>query len=490
MVALLNMSPRREPCIDLAIERTLRVAKRASHRAYLRVYLDTVDLCFLRYLELDTLASEQAMAWADGKEDRSFVAIGVEAASPIYSTIRFARAGIHCLEVCEQSIEVELETGEFPAETMPVAVGGFSFAPRTESADEIWDGWGDGMFWVPTFLFQRYGQKRRVCITQVVQPDDDRHELEERIAEKLARLQELEVLGGEREALVPAELNLGKALADEPAARDGWCEKVNQVRQSIADGHVDKVVLARTRAFEAPVGQTFSPTRTLERLRERYHDCKVFMVRGPDGACFVGATPELFLRLDGQSVETVSLAGTARRGSTDEQDSHLGQALLESKKDRYEHQVVTHAICSALAPVTSQLDVNDEPHLLRLNNVQHLETRISAQLDRPRTIMELLSRLHPTPAVGGEPREAALDWIAAHEELDRGWYAGLVGWVGAAGEGLFAVAIRSAVLRGNRAWAFAGAGIVEDSDPVSEWDETTIKLEAIGKNLVMDEMTP
>ena len=135
MVALLNMSPRREPCIDLAIERTLRVAKRASHRAYLRVYLDTVDLCFLRYLELDTLVSEQAMAWADGKEDRSFVAIGVEAASPIYSTIRFARAGIHCLEVCEQSIEVELETGEFPAETMPVAVGGFSFAPRTESAD-------------------------------------------------------------------------------------------------------------------------------------------------------------------------------------------------------------------------------------------------------------------------------------------------------------------------------------------------------------------
>ena len=167
----------------------------------------------------------------------------------------------------------------------------------------------------------------------------------------------------------------------------------------------------------------------------------------------------------------------------------LGQALLASKKDRYEHQVVTEAICSALGPVTSSLSVHDEPHLLRLNNVQHLETRISAELDRPRTIMELLSRLHPTPAVGGEPREAALDWIEQHEDLERGWYAGLVGWVGAGGQGLFAVAIRSALLRGSKAWAFAGAGIVADSDPLSEWEETAIKLEAVSKNLVMDEQS-
>ena len=114
MVALLNTSPRREPCIDLAIEQALLVAQRASHRAYLRVYLDTVDLCFLRYLELDCLADEQAMAWADGKEDRAFVALGCETSSPIYSTIRFARAGIHCLEVREQSVEVELEKQRGP----------------------------------------------------------------------------------------------------------------------------------------------------------------------------------------------------------------------------------------------------------------------------------------------------------------------------------------------------------------------------------------
>lgn len=474
--------------LEIGIEQALLQARKANFRAYLRVHRTLINTSFLDYLDLVGNSGEQVMAWSDGRENRSFAAIGEEVGFPVHSVIRFAQAGAGCLEFSEQVIQLSLNPLEQVSPGVPVAVGGFSFAPRERACDEVWQGWEDGHLWVPRLLLHRQGKERGAVVTSVVYPDDSASDIRKRVLDGLGELAELEATAQQRSrgnTFSKAVSPLSPESQDRQDARTQWCEKVEVARSAIKEGHFNKVVLARAESLVAPEGTEFAPVHTLQALRERYPDCKVFMIRKPDGSSFVGATPELFLRIEGEQVETVSLAGTARRGDTDSCDAVLGEALLNSAKDRHEHQVVTQAICEALTPVAGSLKVAGEPSLLRLSNVQHLETRIHGELDRPRTIMELLARMHPTPAVGGAPTLEALNWLKQYEELDRGWYAGLVGWITTEGEALFAVAIRSAMLRADKAWAFAGAGLVADSSPELEWDETTMKLMAIRQNLML-----
>ena len=171
----------------------------------------------------------------------------------------------------------------------------------------------------------------------------------------------------------------------------------------------------------------------------------------------------------------MSLAGSIRRGRTPEEDQQLGQALQDSVKDRNEHTVVVQAMVEALYATCASLTVGPTG-LLKLGNIQHLCTPIIGPVADGQTLLDLVERLHPTPAVGGRPRVVALHWIRQHEQLDRGWYAGPVGWVDERGEGEFAVALRSALLHGDRATLFAGCGIMADSDPEREYVESSLKL--------------
>ncbi len=161
----------------------------------------------------------------------------------------------------------------------------------------------------------------------------------------------------------------------------------------------------------------------------------------------------------------MALAGSAPRGATGEEDRHLGSELLYSAKNREEHEIVTTTIRDSLASLCSRIWITDTPELLRLKNIQHLQTAIVGELLPGRSMLEALHALHPTPAVGGSPTEQALAFIRAHENLDRGWYAGPIGWIDLRGNGEFAVALRSALLEKNQATLFAGCGIVRDSDP-------------------------
>ncbi len=172
----------------------------------------------------------------------------------------------------------------------------------------------------------------------------------------------------------------------------------------------------------------------------------------------------------------MALAGSIRRGVTDQEDHALGQQLLASAKDSGEHAVVVRVLAEGLRAVCADVQTPPAPQLLRLHNVQHLHTPITARVRTGRSVLDLVERLHPTPAVGGYPREAALRLIRDREGLDRGWYAGPLGWVDARGEGEFAVALRSALLRGSEATLFAGCGIVADSQPESEYAESALKM--------------
>jgi salicylate biosynthesis isochorismate synthase/menaquinone-specific isochorismate synthase len=180
-------------------------------------------------------------------------------------------------------------------------------------------------------------------------------------------------------------------------------------------------------------------------------------------------------------VETAALAGTAPRGASRAADQAIGEALRDSSKNGAEHAIVVRHLESALAGCCDDVDVAREPVLLRTRTVQHLCTEIRARrrAAAPVSLLELVGRLHPTPAVGGAPRQAALEWLAEHETIDRGWFAGPVGFVQSDGDGEFAVALRSALARGRFATAWAGAGIVARSQPMAEFTETELKLRTV-----------
>jgi isochorismate synthase len=201
----------------------------------------------------------------------------------------------------------------------------------------------------------------------------------------------------------------------------------------------------------------------------------VFAVCGSDG-CFLGASPERLCGVRGDQVFIDCLAGTRRRGQTPPEDELLAEQLMNSLKDRAEHEVVRRWIVNTVADITTDLAAPEVPRIKRLHNVQHLHTPITGRLRPGVGVLDVAERLHPTPAVAGVPRAAALEWIGRTESFDRGWYAGALGWIEPPGDGEFAVALRSALIRGDEAVLFAGAGIMGDSDPRDEWEETGWKL--------------
>jgi salicylate biosynthesis isochorismate synthase/menaquinone-specific isochorismate synthase len=213
-------------------------------------------------------------------------------------------------------------------------------------------------------------------------------------------------------------------------------------------------------------------------LREVFPACFCYLVGTPEVA-FLGASPELLVRREGARAQTVALAGTTRRSSDPGVDRHLGEQLARSPKNREEQAIVTRRIERALRPVSLWVSAADEPVLVRVHNVQHLATPIRAQLREPVPVLELAGLLHPTPAVGGEPPECAVPLIPALEGLDRGWYAGPVGWSDLSEDGELCVALRCALLRREVAHLYAGDGIVRDSVPAEELAETEMKLQAL-----------
>ncbi|MDQ3538587.1 MAG: isochorismate synthase [Actinomycetota bacterium] len=251
-----------------------------------------------------------------------------------------------------------------------------------------------------------------------------------------------------------------------------WVEAVDEAVREIKDGQLDKVVLARdVRVWsEEPLD-----TRVLaRRLAERFSSCFTFVCDG-----LVGATPELLLRLRAGRVESIVLAGSAPRGADAGADQRLGQALLASGKDRQEHELAVASVRDVLARLCDQLTVDQTPRLLRLANVQHLASTAHGTLTDDGRVLDVVAALHPTAAVCGTPRAAALQRVRALEGMDRGRYSGPVGWFDADGDGEWGVALRCAEVEGSRARLFAGAGIVDGSLPEAELEETRLKLRAM-----------
>jgi menaquinone-specific isochorismate synthase len=263
---------------------------------------------------------------------------------------------------------------------------------------------------------------------------------------------------------------------------DGYQTAVGKAVDRIRDGAFQKIVLARAKDLVSR--EPFHPLRVLNGLRQRYADCYAFSFANGRGQSLIGASPERLLKVGEGQLLTEALAGSARRGSSASEDAALGGALLRSEKDLAEHDYVVRAINRRLAPLGIHLEGPNRPVLKRLANVQHLHTPLRAKLPEGVRLLDVLSQVHPTPAVGGSPREAAVPCIRSLEAFPRGLYAGAIGWVDARGEGEFFVALRSALIDGTRARLYAGAGIVAGSEPEKEFQETELKFRALMEALV------
>jgi isochorismate synthase len=253
-------------------------------------------------------------------------------------------------------------------------------------------------------------------------------------------------------------------------------QAVARAVELIAQGRLEKVVLAREVQVHAP--SAYDPAAIFGVLRREFPSCFVFCV-GRGESSLIAASPELLVRREGQRVSTLALAGSTRRSADPAVDDHLGEQLLRDPSYREEHAIVARRIERTLRAHSVWVAAAPEPELVRIANIQHLATPIRAQLAAPMDALELVGAMHPTPAVGGEPFSHAGPLIPALEGLDRGWYAGPVGWTDGAGDGEFCVALRCALLKGPVARCFAGNGIVRASEPARELAETEVKLQAL-----------
>lgn len=416
---------------------------------------------------LAVLFEQGSMYWNRGADAFSLAGLGAVATIACDGVTRFELADTQWSALVRDAI-VDDNSGEASG-VGPTLVGGFAFEPGGHQSED-WRGFLGAHLIVPRLLISSVAGQSWLTISALVgsdgEPDADADSLLDLLR---AVAGSGDIAGTESSSDV---LNADLALDDRPAAAR-WCDSVSEAVKAIGRGEFEKVVLAR--AVHVDATNDIDPYETLRQLREANPNAFVFGYwRGT--RAFVGASPERLIRLDGRSVQATSLAGTAKRGATTAEDGSVASALLASAKDRAEHAVVLRSLKEVLDEFCDDVTAASEPSLLTMPNVHHLQTEVRAELRAGNSLLKIAARLHPTPAVGGSPREAALRFIHNAEDLDRGWYAGPIGWIGR-DSGELAVALRSAILYGSEAMLFAGCGIVAESDPDLEFAESLLKLQ-------------
>ena len=349
-------------------------------------------------------------------------------------------------------------------EAGPTLMGGFAFDPEGPRS-EAWRDFPAASLFVPSLQVLR--STTGCWLTTTIVAGDSDPAAQDLLAQVRAAI--IEPRPSTHAPSRAASVNL--PLTDIRSASD-WRATVGEAVEAIESGRIEKVVLAREVLVSAR-GE-FDTISALHELRGSHQTSYVFGYWNGSSA-FIGATPERLVRVDGAHVQASSLAGSVSRGNTPELDASQAAALRASVKDRAEHEFVRRALFTSLARLCDDVTADEEPSLLSLPNVHHLHTAVQARLRTGHTLLQLVAQLHPTPAVGGEPRNAALRFIREHEGMDRGWYAAPIGWL-QRDRGEFAVALRSALVHGDSALIFAGCGIVADSEPEQEYAESLLKL--------------
>jgi isochorismate synthase len=344
-----------------------------------------------------------------------------------------------------------------PAQTQagsgPIAVGGFAYRPDRDPGGP-WSGFPALLLRVPALAVTRV--RGRTFATAAWAG-----------AEELLELTHFGVRA-------PAARRLDVTSVRNPVA---WTAAVETAAKRLRAGEAAKVVLARE--VVARGDGVVSAGMVARSLRAAYPSCFTYLVTGADGTAFAGASPELLVRRSGGHAYSQPMAGSVARGANEADDDRLAHQLEDSAKDNAEHRLASEFVVDALRPFARSVEAR-APEVVRFTNIQHLATSVTADLTDPAAdALDLAAALHPTPAVGGWPRAAADKLIDELEGLERGWYAGAVGWIDGRGDGEFAVALRCGLLWEDGARLYAGVGVMPDSDPARELDETELKFKAL-----------
>ncbi len=340
----------------------------------------------------------------------------------------------------------------------PVAVGGFAYRLDREPGGP-WSGFPSLLLRVPALAITRV--RGRTYATAATAD-----------AEALLELVSTSVRA-------PAARKLEVTPVRNPVA---WTAAVGSASARLRAGDAAKVVLARE--VLARGDGVVSAAMVARSLRAAYPSCFTYLITGADGTAFAGASPELLVRRSGRRAFAQPMAGSVARGATEVEDERLARQLEDSAKDAVEHRIVSDFVVEALRPFAQSVSARP-PEVVRFTNIQHLSTSVNAELaEPPADVLQLAAALHPTPAVGGWPRETADALIDELEGMERGWYAGAVGWIDSRGDGEFAVALRCGLLWEDGARLYAGVGVMPDSDPARELEETELKFKALLTALV------
>lgn len=403
--------------------------------------------------------------WTQSDNSLTLVGIGAAHAIDTVEPSRFRQAASGWRSLLADAV---LEDSRGLPGVGPLLLGGFAFDPN-RPATPLWTGFPAGRLVLPKLLFTKTQDSFWLTRNLIVEADTD---LETELFLQNALLSDIiEDDEPGRSTLVLRDM--AQLRSTEPVSADEWQAMVARAVNTIRHSNIEKLVLARALQLQTP--DSFNEIRALDYFSKNAPGTYQFAF-GREQGTFLGATPEQLVRVRHGALNTMGVAGSVPRGATPEQDKEFGAELLASAKDRSEQEIVVRAMRQMLGETCAELTMSDAPTLLKLRSIQHLVTRFQGTLANGFTVLDLVERLHPTPAVGGLPRVQALEWLAANENLDRGWYAGAVGWIDQNLEGEFVVAIRSALLQKNLATLFAGCGIVADSDPAREYAESALKM--------------
>ena len=344
-----------------------------------------------------------------------------------------------------------------------ITMGGLAFDYKKERT-KLWENYSNYELIIPKLTFSQYAGKAFVTanfkVTEESVVEDEIAEMESLIDMLLNKQMDFTIKAREVKSKVEIE-------------PDEWKETVGQARDEIIAEKAKKIVLARE--MRLTFKERLIIGDVLEKLLETQPNSYVFAIEKGDD-CFVGATPERLVKVEGNKLLSTCLAGTAPRGKTTEEDRVIAHNLLNDSKNREEHDYVVQMIKGSIASSCEAIHIPSEPIIYPLRNLQHLYTPVTAKIKKNYTLIDLVRKLHPTPALGGLPNDVAMEFIRKNEILDRGWYGAPVGWMDDRWNGEFAVAIRSGLIQSNEASLFAGCGVMKDSEPELEYEETNVKF--------------
>ncbi len=419
-------------------------ARDAGHEVLLieRPMPDAVSVAAIGRV-FDIVAARDGVALEDASGnvvDRELGTDRVLAASRLWKRVR-------------KALQVEKPASRLPPATGAIAIGGLAYHPDRDPGG-AWAGLPSLLLRVPALAVTRV--RGRTFVSSMADGAEELLETETSIPH------------------APAARRLEVTPVRNPIA---WAAAVDTAAARLRAGEAAKVVLARE--VVAHADGVITAVAVIRSLRSAYPSCFTYLVTGADGTAFAGASPELLVRRTGSHAYAQPMAGSVARGATEAEDDRLAKELNASSKDAAEHSLVSRFVVGAMQPHASAV-IARPPEVVRFTNIQHLATSVEAQLtDPPAEALDLAAALHPTPAVGGWPREAADRIIDDLEAMDRGWYAGAVGWTDSHGDGEFAVALRCGLLWEDGARLYAGVGVMPDSDPARELEETDLKLKAL-----------